>query len=74
MKKILLALMVIAISINAFGTVSAEVETEGIYTYRVVNGGAWIEECDNSICGDLIIPDNLGGYPVTWIYSGAFSG
>ena len=71
-KKILLALMVVALSIIAFGTLSASAAKEGVLTYSVSNGKATITECDESSSGDLVIPDTLGGYPVTSIGNSAF--
>ena len=53
---------------------SAENEeyTEGYYTYTVENGEATITDCGESISGDVVIPDTLGGYPVTSIGYEAF--
>ena len=41
--------------------------TEGKYTYTVSNDEASITAVDSSIGDDVIIPDILGGYPVTSI-------
>ena len=49
-------------------------ETEGIFTYTVSDGVATITLCDKSASGDIIIPDTLGGCPVTVIAARAFSG
>lgn len=46
--------------------------SEGYYTYEVENGEATITACDNSISGDVVVPDTLGGYPVTKIGNSAF--
>jgi len=46
--------------------------TEGYYTYTVSNGRATITNCDTSISGDVVIPDTIGGYPVTSIGGYAF--
>ena len=43
-------------------------------TYKVSNGEATITGCDNSISGDIVIPNTLGGYPVTSIGDYAFHG
>lgn len=40
---------------------------EGYYTYSVENGEAMIIGHNESIKGDVVIPSNLGGYPVTGI-------
>ena len=42
------------------------------YTYTISNGEATITDCDTSISGDVVIPSNLGGNPVTIIRSSAF--
>ena len=47
-------------------------ETEGYYTYSVTDGKATITDVDTSISGDVVIPDTLGGYPVTSIGEYAF--
>ena len=53
-------------------TFNASAENEGYYTYTVENGEATITGCDNSISGEVVIPDTLGGYPVTSIGDSAF--
>ena len=53
-------------------TFSASAENDGYYTYTVENGEATIAYCDESISGDVVIPDTLGGYPVTSIGDSAF--
>ncbi len=47
--------------------------TEGIYTYTVVDGEATITSCDETITGDIIVPSELGGYPVTAIGTGGIA-
>lgn len=42
------------------------------YTYEINNGEATITGADRAICGDVIIPSTLGGYPVTSITNWAF--
>jgi len=71
-KKTLLALMVITFGILAFGVVTVSAETEGIYTYTVSNGEAKITACSALASGETVIPDTLGGYPVTIIGANAF--
>ena len=44
-KKTLLTLMIVAISIIVFGTLSASAATSGYYTYTVSNGKATITDC-----------------------------
>ena len=45
---------------------------EGYYTYSVESGEATITGCDESISGEVVIPDTLGRYPVTSIGCRAF--
>ena len=45
--------------------------TKGIYTYEVYNGNATITDC-SSPSGEITIPSELGGYPVTSIGYRAF--
>ena len=47
--------------------------TEGYYTYYVYNNEVVISSVDNGIKGSIVIPSELGGYPVTVIGYGAFS-
>lgn len=54
-------------------TATAE-NTEGFYTYEVINEEAIITGFDNSFSGDLTIPETLGGYPVTRIENYVFYG
>lgn len=46
---------------------ATEEYTSGYYTYTISEGEATITDCDTSISGDIVIPDTLGGYPVTII-------
>lgn len=61
---------------NWFSTTAqaADEFTEGYLTYTVENSKATITDCKNSISGELVIPEMLGGYPVTSISYSAFSG
>ena len=43
------------------------------YFYVVEDGGATLTDALDSLCGDAILPDTLGGYPLTKIASGAFA-
>ena len=76
LKKFLAFVMTAVMVLTAvpFGglTFSAIAENEGYYTYTVENGEATITDCDESISGDVVIPDTLGGYPVTSIGYEAF--
>ena len=68
----LLAVMLLC----SFGTIGAvaEEQTEGLFTYEVVDGTVTIIGCDWDYDGELVIPETLGGLPVTTIGSTAFSG
>ncbi len=45
---------------------------EGHLSYKIKNGKATITSCDESVCGELVIPDTINGYPVTGIGEYAF--
>ncbi len=64
---ILSALMLISVI-----PVVASADTSGYYTYTVSNGKATITRASVEICGDVEIPETLGGYPVTSIGEYAF--
>ena len=71
-KKIVLTFFVtviLAVSMFAF---SASAANEGPFVYEISNGEVIITKCDPTISGDLIIPDTLGGMPVTAIGEKAF--
>ena len=70
MKKI--GLLFATIIMMLLFAVSASATTEGYYTYEVENGEATITGIDESISGDVVIPDTLGGYSVTSIGEYAF--
>ena len=46
--------------------------TEGDFVYSVYGKEATITGCNKSFSGELVIPDTLGGYPVTGISYGVF--
>ena len=88
MKRALACLMVVLMTVTAvplsgfvglelpawsalFAT-KASAATEGYLEYEVEDGEAMITGCDESISGNLVIPDKLGGYPVTIIGDWAF--
>ena len=63
---VLIALFIIPQSVSA--------ATERNYTYTVTNGEAIITDFKTSVTGAVVIPDTLGGYPVTSIGIFAFRG
>lgn len=85
---LLLAFCMLFCSLPFAGTVFAEESTEtqtegttetqtqefkeGYFTYEVNNKAAWITGYDSTLSGDVVIPDTLGGYPVTEIAMKAF--
>ena len=82
MKKLLSLFLAVAVIIYAvpFGaftfTASAEEKieyTEDYYTYKVLNGEVTITDVDAAISGDIIIPLELRGFPVSNIGVGAFA-
>lgn len=56
----------------SFGVSAAETFTENGFTYTVTDDKATITDC-GSLSGDIIIPETLGGYPVTALGKGSFS-
>ncbi len=69
---VFMALLMLACTVPMTIGASDEKLTEGYYAYTVENGKASIIDCDESINVDVIIPDTLGGYPVTNIGDSAF--
>ncbi len=47
-------------------------DPETIYTYNVSDGKAIIIDVSDFVFGDIVVPDTLGGYPVSGIDSYAF--
>ena len=79
MKKALSILLTLALMINVFTaniisiTANAdEIGEEGHYIYYVSNEEAEIIYVDGDISGNVVIPEKLGGYPVTSIGTDAF--
>ncbi len=72
LKKLFLISSVI-FTIAIFCGITANAETEGIYTYRVLGNDTYITDCDTSVSGDITIPSTLGGHTVTVIDTEAFS-
>ncbi|MBQ7116818.1 MAG: leucine-rich repeat domain-containing protein [Clostridia bacterium] len=72
-KGLMLIMAVVALSVCfVFGVSAEEQYTEGYYTYTVTGGEATIIDVYESISGDVVIPDTLGGYEVAVIGPHAF--
>ena len=69
----LVLVLTVAIGILVLPT-EAQAATSGYYTYTLSGGEATITDCDTSISGNVTIPSELGGYPVTSIGDFAFWG
>ncbi len=59
---VFLAIIAVFISLTVF---CASAETEGIFTYSVANDEATLTKVDYTGVKDIVIPETLGGYPVT---------
>lgn len=75
MKKLISALLFCALICLAACAAAGE-ETTGLseypYIYDVVNGGAVITGIESTDDDNLLVPDTLGGYPVTGLADYAF--
>lgn len=71
-KKITLTFFITIILAVCMCAFTASAENEGPYVYEIGNGEVTITRCDPSLEGDVIIPQTLGGIPVTRIGDGAF--
>ena len=74
LEKVLSVFLAIVIMVITVPVTAVAAETEGYYTYTVSSGKATITDVDISISGAVVIPDKLGGYPVTRITETAFLG
>lgn len=76
MKKMLSLVMAVAMILSLFsgmGVVSvAEDDILSYLTYEIRNGEVIITDCDESISGNIVIPEKIEGYPVTEIGRHAF--
>ncbi len=71
MKRKLFLTTIITFALIVFGAACASAETEGDFTYTVSDGEATVTG-GNIFDGELIIPNRLGGCPVTSIGENAF--
>ncbi len=71
MKKTVVFSLCIVLLLSFF-TFSANAENEKGYEYSVIGNQALIAGVDETIKGDVTIPDTLGGYPVVSILDYAF--
>lgn len=74
MRKIIKWMMVLVMAVGCAlaMTIVAEAATEGNFEYYVLDGNAMIDGYVEKPTGELVIPDTLGGYPVTAISGDAF--
>ena len=70
-SAIVLIVCLVSVLLISGSIFKAEALTEGDYTYTVSNGEATITDYNGS-GGDVVIPNTLGGYPVTKIYSASY--
>lgn len=69
----MLSLMMIMSMFAGLDIISfAEDDILNYLTYEINNGEVTITDCDESISGDVVIPDTIEGYPVRVIKNGAF--
>ncbi len=68
----LTVLSLLVITLFGLFNITASAQTYGYYTYTVSNGEATITDCSQHISGNVVLPDSLGGYPITNISSYAF--
>ena len=73
MKKFLQMIMCSVFLIFSAVPKTAMTEKDGIFEYSVSSGTATVAGCSDAV-GDLVIPNTLGGYPVTGIGNYAFYG
>ncbi len=74
MKKLLSIFLVVTIISSTIltGSLIVSADQSGGYTYEIINETATITSY-SGVGGNVIIPDTLGGYPVTVIGEGAFT-
>ena len=76
MKRKVLSFLLVFCALTSLITampITANATKEDYFTYQIMSDKeAWIIRCDSSASGQIVIPDTLGGYPVTSIYGSAF--
>lgn len=72
MKKGIVRSLLVLCIVLSMAVIPVSAQTKEYYTYSVSNGEATITKVDTSISGDIVVPDTLGGYPVTSIGDEAF--
>lgn len=65
-----LALIAVLFALTVF---CASAETEGIFTYSVANDEATLTKVDYNGVKDIVVPETLGGYPVTTLANKCFT-
>lgn len=76
LKKILKItpfVLLLFIFCTVFATTSSSVQKDGIFTYIIEDGTATITNVDD-VNKTVVVPDKLGGAPVTTLAGGAFGG
>lgn len=75
-KLWIFAVLILSVSIAMVGIchVRAEEYTQGNLTFTVKDNEAIIKRCDRNTAGSLVIPSEIGGYPVIEIGESAISG
>ena len=71
-KKILLSIIIICLCVIAFGVIGVSAKTYGDLTYTISDGEVTITYCNTSAT-EVIIPEEIAGYPVKIIGDDAFS-
>ena len=71
MKKYLAVILSCLLLLSTF-SFSVSAETENGYQYSIIGNQALIEAVDDTVTGDVTVPETLGGYPVVSILDYAF--
>ena len=63
-RKFLMVAVILLASVLLFGCDPIDGKTgekEGLYTYRIEDGGAVLVDVDDAISGNVVLPETLGG-------------